>query len=304
MSTENGDGSTTTEALLRRRLNDPDTVESLLQILDKLDVIALTVTSIDGFLQRGDVIMDNVSDGVEELRAASAASEVDWAETAGAMAHSLPDLAVALPQLTASLPRLVALVEQLNDPETAAALDTIVEKAGLVAFALDSVDGFLQRGDEIIENVADGVREINQLGAESGVELGAMLGQLAVALPELTKTLPVLSATLPTLVQILPQLSQMLPTLMQVAGQLQVIFDSEEFHILMDSSIFAPKTVGIVNDVGNAFVESYEANLTEPQQLGIFGLMRALSNKDVQRTLGFAVEFARRYGQQISDETR
>ena len=69
--------------------SDPQTVESLNKLLDRMDIIVFAVEALDGFLSRADVIADNVTDSVGDLRTLMAESG-----TAGLM-EKLPQLARA-----------------------------------------------------------------------------------------------------------------------------------------------------------------------------------------------------------------
>ncbi len=275
---------------LQQRLNDPDTAESLLRILDKLDVIALSIDSVDGFLQRGDEIIENVVEGVAELKDVVPADTVDVQQTVNTLSDTVPTLIEALPQLTQALPRLLALAEKINDPDTAQALDQIMNHLDFVAFSLDAADGFLQRSEIVIESLADGVQDIRTLAPADEPNL----------IKTLTETLPQLTASLPQLVEILPQLTAILPSLSGVLSELQTILESEEFDALMRSGVFSPKTVGIVGEAGNALVDSYEAHQTTPKSVGMFGVLGAMRDPDVQRALGFFVEFGKRFGQKMN----
>lgn len=283
----NGAALVTPQERLHQRLNDPHTAEIMLQILDKLDVIALTVDSIDGFLRRGDEIMDNVSEGVHELRAAVPANKLDVQKTASALSEALPPLVEALPQLSHTLPRLLELTRRLDDPDTSEALDKLLDNIGLASFMLTSLDGFLQRSDTVIDSLAEGVHEIRGLAPANEPKL----------LENITQALPQLAAMLPQLVNMMPQVTAMLPALADVATRLETILASREFDALMNSGVFAPRTVGIVGQAGNALVDSYEASQVEPKPLGPIGLFRALNDPDIQRALGFLVDFGKRFGQ-------
>lgn len=284
MNNGNGVAMTAQQERLQQRLSNPETAEALIKLLDKLDVIVLTVESVDGFLSRGDQIIENISDSVQDVRKlAPPTPDIDVGKTASAMSESLPILLDALPRLTQSLPRLVALAEKLNDPATAEALDQIIDKMELVALSLESADGFLKRGDTVIENVADSINDVRKLAPADELNL----------LGTLLQTLPQLAASLPQLVAILPSLTRVIP-------ELQTVLESAEFDALMTSGVFSPKTVGIVSEAGNALVDSYEANQTQPQQIGALGLFRAIQDPDVQRALGFFVDFSKRFGQAIN----
>lgn len=274
---------------LTRRLDDPDTSQALDQILNKIELVAFTLNSLDGFLQRSDTVIESVADGIQEMRTAAPLGNLDVSKTAAALSESLPELVDALPQLTHSLPRLLELTRRLDDPDTSEALDKLLDNLGLAAFMLTSLDGFLQRSDTVIDSVANGVHEIRELAPANEPKL---LENLALALPQL-------AAMLPQLVNMLPQITSMLPALTDVATRLETILTSREFEALMNSGVFAPKTVGIVGQAGNALVDSYEANQVEPKPIGLMGAFRALQDPDVQRALGFLVEFGKRFGQAI-----
>ncbi|MDN5272852.1 hypothetical protein QTO31_12820 [Chloroflexus sp. MS-CIW-1] len=53
-----------------------------------------------------------------------------------------------------------ALLERLNEPQTAAALHLLLDKAELLAFSVSAVDSLLQRGETIADNVAASVHEL------------------------------------------------------------------------------------------------------------------------------------------------
>jgi len=268
---------------LAEKLDDPAKAEALDQIMDKMELIALTLESADGFLKRSDTVIENVAGSVQDVRNMAPAGNIDVEKTVSVMTESLPVLLDALPRLTHSLPRLLALAEKLDDPAKAEALDQIIDKMELVALTLESADGFLKRSDTVIENIADSVNDVRKLAPADELNLWGTVAQ----------TLPQLAASLPQLVALLPSMTRVVP-------QLQAVLDSDEFDALMTSGVFSPKTVGIVSEAGNALVNSYETNQVQPQSIGFFGLLRAMQDPDVQRALGFFMEFSKRFGQAIN----
>lgn len=176
------------------------------------------------------------------------------------------------------------LRQRLNEPGTAELLLQILDKLDVVHLAVSSLDGFLQRSDTIIENIASSVRGVRETAPVGDLDLisGAI------------EALPQMAATLPTIADRLPQL-------ITVADQLQGLLNSAEVTALMGSGIFSPQTVAVVAHAGDALVESYNANQTAPKQVGLFGLLRALGDPDVQRGLGFLVDFGKRFGQQLEN---
>ncbi len=280
----NGVAVPSAEERLRQRLNEPGTAELLLQILDKLDVIYLAVNSMDEFLQRSDTIIENVAGSVRDIRDNAPSSPVNTEKALSDLSASLPQLLDALPRITAVLPQLLTLSEQLSDPNTAVALQTILSKMDVLVLTISSLDAFLQRSDTIIENIAGSVRDLRENAPEGEID---MISSTMEALPQMATTLPTIA--------------ERLPQLMEVADQLQSLLDSEEVTALMGSGVFSPQTVSVISFAGDALVESYNANREDPKQVGLVGLLRALGDPDVQRGLGFLVDFGKRFGQQLEN---
>ncbi len=166
------------------------------------------------------------------------------------------------------------LRERLNEPDTAEALNQILDNIQLIALSVTSLDGMLRRSEQIIENVTDGIQEIRAVAPSPDVNLTDVISQLT-------------------------QLSQLLPQLTEISGELKTIFDSDEFKSLITSGIFAPKTVGIIGQAGTALVESYEASQEQAKPMGVLGLANSLRDPDVQRALTFLVGFSKRFGQSL-----
>ena len=286
MSTSNGVANAISGAdRLRQRLDDPATAAALNEILDRLDVIALSVNSLDGLLRRSDTIIESAREGVHDLRQA-APQNLDLETTLNQLGQSLPAVLEALPELSRSLPQLTRLATRLNEPETSAAIDSVLNHAGVLALAAESADGLLRRSDTIIESVAGGVRDV--VGTDQAATVATFEQSLQV--------LAGLREALPTLVQILPRVTRSLPRLFDVAERLEVILGSPEFEALMSSGVFAPKTVGIVGEAGKALVETYDEQVAKATPAGRLDLFRALGDPDIQRALGFMIEFAKRFG--------
>ncbi|MCZ8204214.1 DUF1641 domain-containing protein [Gemmatimonas sp.] len=160
------DGNTERQEQLLARLSDPQTVESLNKLLDRMDIIVFAVEALDGFLSRADTIADNVSDSVGDIRTLMTESG-----TTGLM-EKLPQLARAGAQVadisaTPAFQRLASsgLIDQLGEPKTIETVRALIAKLDLAAFALESMDGFLRRGDEIAEGIADGVNDLRNAGS-------------------------------------------------------------------------------------------------------------------------------------------
>lgn len=74
----------------------------------------------------------------------------------------------------------------------------------------------------------------------------------------------------------------------------------EAGNVLVKSGMLDADIVGTLGEIGHVFASSYqEAKVKHPQSLGLFGLLRALQDPDVNRALNFGIRFAKAYGQSI-----
>jgi hypothetical protein len=83
-----------------------------------------------------------------------------------------------------------------------------------------------------------------------------------------------------------------------VLKQLSTILGSDEFKSLLQSGLLSPSTVGVVAKAGDALVESRNM---PTKKMGMFGLLGALNDSDRQRALGFLMNFAKQFGQQLDE---
>lgn len=104
------DTSESVRTPLEQRLQDPAVAGALISLLDHADLIALLVEGLDQFVERSEVIGDNLISGVSELRTAigNTSALADSGVDLGALAHAGASLAAVLPKAT---PGLVAAIE-------------------------------------------------------------------------------------------------------------------------------------------------------------------------------------------------
>jgi Protein of unknown function (DUF1641) len=94
------------------RLDEPSIVDSLHQLIDHLDLLAVLIVGLDGLVSRGDTIADSLSDGFNELRRADK-PPVDVAKLLS-LGQQLTDAAPALLDLLPVVERIAA--SDLGDP--------------------------------------------------------------------------------------------------------------------------------------------------------------------------------------------
>ncbi len=270
-------------AALLERLNEPHTAAALHRLLDHAELLAFSADAVDSLLQRGEVITDNVAAGMQELRAALPAES-------GELLGQLTRLSRTLPQLTDTVEQLAALTGQpafqrllttLSKPETLAALDRLLGQSELLAFLVSALDHLLARGDELTENIRSSVEELRIVLSNSAITPDKLIDAFIAFLPYF------------------PRLVAVAPNFIEVIEKIEPFIASAEFDALLDSGVFHPDTVKLVGEAGDAFVASRETLRQSPKPVGLFGLLRALRDPDVQRAAGLIVEFGRRFGSSL-----
>jgi hypothetical protein len=73
------------------------------------------------------------------------------------------------------------------------------------------------------------------------------------------------------------------------------LLQSSEVRALIDSGVLDPKTLQVMGAAANALV----CTQREPRRAGPLTLLRALFDRNIQRSLGFALGFAERFGQNL-----
>ena len=293
---------------LEKRLQDPETREALVHLLDRLDTIERAVDLLDrledqmpGAIETGADILD------EELtRAADRGVVLD--ERAGQALQ----LAERLTE-PETVEILTALIDRLDQLEQLAALADQLPDATMVA--VDSIDEALtraaERGVVLDERAREGLVLLEKMTEpDTAKALGAVLDRAEhlERLAELAETAPDLIATV---VDILdaeyaraaehgydPErlLRQTLGSLRRLGD----LFQSDEFEALLDSGVLDPEALQTVGSLGSALVESQkEADRGETPRRGFFGMIGALRDPDVQRAVGFVLSFAKKFGQAL-----
>lgn len=109
---------------VRERLNDPAVAASMVTLLDNSELLSTLVLGLAGFMERGDMIMDAVAEGVNDVKAARAAS------TGTAELPSVAELATLTSQLGEASPLLGQLLDSpIARPETITVLAALSEAA-------------------------------------------------------------------------------------------------------------------------------------------------------------------------------
>lgn len=148
---------------------------------------------------------------------------------------------------------------RLDDPQVAAALNTVLDHADLLALVAVSASGFLERSDTIMDSVAGGLADLRGAGA------GAAF--LAEPTRRLAEEAPKIADAATALLDSGMLSKDVVDLLGRLAGALLV------------------------------GAEAAKANGTTVQ--GVLPTLRALRDPDVARGLGFLVEVARALGKAL-----
>lgn len=157
------------------------------------------------------------------------------------------------------------LVEKLSDPHTMEQLVRLLDKLENVTFLLDMLENFLRRGPEF----ADSINEL------------VILLRQSLSRPEyVTRFEHALTAL----------------------QRMQEFLDSPQVQELFKSDVLDVRSVQTIGKVSRSLLQaSKETMETGTKRVGIIGLMRALSDPEVQPALNFVLNFARHLSKEISD---
>ena len=156
-----------------------------------------------------------------------------------------------------------AVTERLNDPAVAASLVTVLDNAELLSTLVLGLGGLLQRGDMIMDAVAEGVNDIKAASASRRDGSTPSISELAAVATQL-------SAATPLLRQIL------------------------------DSKMASSETIELLSLVSEAATEGVEnARRSDSEITGVFSAAKTLRDPEVQRGLGVVVEIARSLGRRV-----
>lgn len=156
------------------------------------------------------------------------------------------------------------LVEKLSEPRTTEQLIRLLDKLEHVTFLLDMFEGFLRRGPEIADSVND----------------------LVILLREsLSK----------------PEYVTRLENAFVAMRRMQEFLDSPQVQELFKSDVLDVRSVQLFGKLSRSMIQaSAEMAQTETKRIGLFGLMRTLSDPEVQPALNFVLSLVRHFAKELS----
>lgn len=263
---------------LLERLNDPKTADGLNRLLDQLETVTFAVESMEGFISRGEVITESVAAGVREVKGLGNEETVELLQKAPQLLQTGTKLAEAAGTMHVDELANSHVLERLTEPETLKTLNALLDRLPLAAFLLESLEGFIGRGDTIAENLADAVHELN-LG-ETKIDAG-QLKSLLEALPKFKEA------------------GEKLLESELIGEGLPKVIDAGVS--MVESGMLDQSVVNVLGEMGKKSAETFKEVSSKPVEPigGLFATLRATKDPDVQKSVGFFFAFAKAFAKHL-----
>ncbi|MCB9265924.1 MAG: DUF1641 domain-containing protein [Lewinellaceae bacterium] len=252
---------------MAEKLTAPEMVEridSLLKLLDQAPGIA-------------SMMMDMADDGARQ-----------------ASAHGI--------DIEQRLAAALQLAEKLTAPEMVEKLNALLKLAdqapGIASMMADMADdGFRQaaaHGIDVEQRLGAALQLAEQLTAPEMVEQLSSLLKLAQQAPGImAMAVDVVDDGYRQVSGNGVDLAALSKKGITVARRTADLVDSEEFDALLHSDLFNPKTLDVLSVVSGALTR---CRMDPPKKAGIFKLLGAMGDPEIQKSLGFLLSFARNFG--------
>ena len=268
----------TTTDHLQDRLNDPKTVDALNRLLDRLDTVSFAVESLEGFISRGEVIADSVAASVGDMKGMGNEKTAELVQKAPQFLETGTKLADAAGAMDVDELMRSQILAKLTDPLTLNTLNQLLDRLPLAAFLLESVEGFISRGETIADNLADAVGELDL--SESKIDT-SQLAALLEAFPKFKEAgEKLLESNL---------IGEGLPKVVDAGVS------------MVDSGMLDQDVVEILGDMGKKSAQTYKevsASRVEPIG-GLWAMLKATKDPEIQKSLGFFFAFAKSFSKHL-----
>ena len=158
--------------------------------------------------------------------------------------------------------------DRLDDPQVAAALNTLLDHADVLAVLVSGLDGFVRRGDTITDTVSSAVAEFRGASAAGIPGADALKG---VDVQSLVSSLATLSGS--------------------------VVGATPALNTLLSSGLTDPQAAQVLASLGDSLVDGKAGAANPPK--GLYGLWKATKDPDVARGLGFLLAVAKSFGRRV-----
>jgi hypothetical protein len=159
------------------------------------------------------------------------------------------------------------LVDRLGEPQTAAALHTLLDNIELLAVIVNGIDGLARKGEVIGDTLAEVLAEVRAAGQATGLDIRTTSEQLSTLIPTLAEASPAIRR-------------------------------------ILDSPIVEPEPISVLSEAAVSLVKGLQAAQANQTRVGLRGLVRATKDEDVQRGLGFIIEVAKVFGSHLATDPK
>ena len=156
------------------------------------------------------------------------------------------------------------LVDRLSEPQTAAALHTLLDNIELIAVIIGGIDGLARKGEVIGDTLAEVLHEVRAAGKATGLDLRETTQQLSTLIPTLADASPAINR-------------------------------------ILASPIVEPEPIEVLSEAAVSLVKGLQAARANQTKVGMRGLYKATKDEDVQRGLGFIIEVAKVFGSHLTN---
>lgn len=271
---------------LQLRLNEPTTNAALNRLLDRVETLEKAVSRLADLLEQAPGMAAMVGDMADEQLRQAKGRGVDIDQrlkTALALAERL-----TAPEMVANINQLLDLAEQA--PQAMAMVGDMVDgTVRQAAMRGVDIDQRLKLALEMAEKLTDPgrVAQINQLLelADQAPAALAMMGDMADGMAARLQLQARLDAGLP-----IADKATRPETLHKLGEMFDILLEAE-------SGMLSPEAVRTLGKTANALVISQQQ---PAQPIGMFGLLRAMGDPDIQRAMGFLLTFGRQFGKSLT----
>ena len=196
-------------------------------------------------------------------------------------------------QILAEIQKISQRMDKLEAKiDRLASMDRLLDRMEAIEQTLDTVSLMQERAPVLVDGMAHTVDLVFTEATKRGIDF-VERGQLAMDLMEKAsepKTMALINRLLgrTDLLELAADLSERFADLGKTA----------EFQEFLDHDMLEPDTFDIAHTTTQALLQTRKES---PLPVGPFGALMAMRDPDVQRTVGFGLALARRFGQMLDN---
>ncbi|MCB0549564.1 MAG: DUF1641 domain-containing protein [Phaeodactylibacter sp.] len=266
---------------LQERLSSEKTLRALDHLLQRIDTLEKGVERLNTLLEQGPGLVSMAVDTVDDGYLQASQQGIDINERLSNALH---------------------LAEKLTAPEMVARIDGLLKLAdqapGIASMMMDAADdGYRQaaaHGIDIEQRLSAALQLAEKLTAPEMVEQLNSLLKLAQQAPGiLAMAVDVMDDGFRQTANNGIDLATLSKKGLTVAKRTADLVDSEEFDALLHSDLFNPKTLDVLSVVSGALTQ---CRMDPPKRAGVFKLLGAVRDPEIQKAIGFLLSFGRNFG--------